>query len=67
MNKEELFRKIKNFSRNDNGRIILGDILELRISEDGENLDVYKCTHLDNVNIEEYDFDKDYITSIYLK
>jgi hypothetical protein len=67
MNKEELFRKIKNFSRNDNGRIILGDILELRISEDGENLDVYKYTNLDNVNIEEYDFDGDYITSIYLK
>ena len=67
MNKEELFRKIKNFSRNDNGRIILGDILELHISEDGENLDVYKYTHLDNVNIEEYDFDGDYITSIYLK
>lgn len=67
MNKEELFRKIKNFSRNDNGRIILGDILELRISENGHYLDVYKYTNLDNVNIEEYDFDGDYITSIYLK
>ena len=67
MNKEELFRKIKNFSRNDNGRIILGDILELRISENGHYLDVYKYTNLDNVDIEEYDFDGDYITSIYLK
>lgn len=67
MNKEELFRKIKNFSRNDNGRIILGDILELRISENGHYLDVYKYTNLDNVDIEEYDFDGDFITSIYLK
>ena len=67
MNKEELFRKIKNFSRNDNGRIILGDILEIRISENGHYLDVYKYTNLDNVDIEEYDFDGDYITSIYLK
>ena len=67
MNKEELFRKVKNFSRNDNGRIILGDILEIRISENGDYLDVYKYTNLDNVDIEEYDFDGDYITSIYLK
>lgn len=67
MNKEELFRKIKNFSRNDNGRIILGDILEIRISENGHYLDVYKYTNLDNVDIEEYDFDGDFITSIYLK
>ena len=67
MNKEELFRKVKNFSRNDNGRIILGDILEIRISENGDYLDVYKYTNLDNVNIEEYDFDGDFITSIYLK
>ena len=67
MNKEELFRKVKNFSRNDNGRIILGDILEIRISENGHYLDVYKYTDLDNVDIEEYDFDGDFITSIYLK
>ena len=67
MNKEELFRKIKNFSRNDNGRIILGDTLEIRISENGHYLDVYKYTNLDNVDIEEYDFDGDFITSIYLK
>ena len=67
MNKQEVLRKIKNFSRNDNGRIILGDLIELRISEDGENLDIYKYTNLDNVNIEEYDFDGDYITSINLK
>ena len=67
MNKEELFRKVKNFSRNDNGRIILGDILEIRISENGDYLDVYKYTNLDNVDIEEYDFDGDFITSIYLK
>ena len=67
MNKEELFRKVKNFSRNDNGRIILGDILEIRISENGHYLDVYKYTNLDNVDIEEYDFDGDFITSIYLK
>ena len=67
MNKEELFRKVKNFSRNDNGRIILGDILEIRISENGHYLDVYKYTNLDNIDIEEYDFDGDFITSIYLK
>ena len=67
MNKEELFRKVKNFSRNDNGRIILGDILEIRISENGDYLDVYKYTNLANVDIEEYDFDGDFITSIYLK
>ena len=67
MNKKELFRKVKNFSRNDNGRIILGDTLEIRISENGDYLDVYKYTNLDNVDIEEYDFDEDFITSIYLK
>lgn len=67
MNKQELFQKIKNFSRNDNGRIVIGDLIELHISEDGENLDIYKYTNLDNVDIEEYNFDDDYITSIYLK
>ena len=67
MNKQEVLRKIKNFSRNDHGRIIIGDLIELHISEDGENLDIYKYTNLDNVNIEEYDFDGDYITSINLK
>ena len=67
MNKEEIIKKIKNFSRNDNGRIILGDLIELHISDDGENLDVYKYTNLDNVDIEEYDFDRDYILSINLK
>ena len=66
MNKQEILRKIKNFSRNDNGRIILGDLIELHISEDGENLDVYKYTNLDNVT-DDYDFDEDYITSINLK
>ena len=67
MNKEEIIKKIKNFSRNDNGRIILGDLIELHISDDGENLDIYKYTNLDNVDIEKYDFDGDYITSISLK
>ena len=67
MNKQEVLRKIKNFSRNDNGRIILGDLIELHISEDGENLDIYKYTNLGNINIEEYDFDGDYIISIPLK
>ena len=67
MDKQEIFAKIKNFSRNDNGRIILGDIIELHISDNGDYLDVYKYANLDNVDIEEYDFDADYITSIYLK
>ena len=67
MNKEELIEKIKNFSRNDNGRIILGDLIELHISDDGENIDIYKYADLDKVDIEGYDFDGDYIISIPLK
>lgn len=64
---EEIIQTIKNNSRNEGDRIILGDLIELHISEDGKNLDVYKYADLSDVDIEDYDFDADYITTISLK
>jgi hypothetical protein len=63
--KKELFEKIKNFSYNDLEKevIVLGDLIEIRLNDDC--LDIYKYKNLDNVDIEEYDFDSDYLTTIY--
>lgn len=63
--KKQLFEKIKNFSYNDLERdvIVLGDLIELKFNDD--SIDVYKYKNLDNIDIEEYDFDNDYITTVY--
>lgn len=65
--KKQLFEKIKNFSYNDLERdvIVLGDLIELKFNEDNSCIDIYKYKNLDNVDIEEYDFDSDYITTVY--
>lgn len=63
--KKQLFEKIKNFSYSDLEKdvIVLGDLIELKLN-DG-SIDVYKYKNLDNIDIEEYDFDNDYITTVY--
>ena len=62
---KQLFEKIKNFSYSDLEKdvIVLGDLIELKLNDD--SIDVYKYKNLDNVDIEEYDFDSDYITTVY--
>lgn len=65
--KKQLFEKIKNFSYNDLEKdvIVLGNLIELKFNEYDSCIDVYKYKNLDDVDIEEYDFDSDYITTVY--
>lgn len=63
MNKEQIYKMIKNNSYSDCQRIVLGNLIELKINEDC--IDVYKYAELNTVD-EEYNFDDDYITTIYL-
>lgn len=62
MNKEDLFRLIKANSYSDCERVVLGNLIELKLNKDC--IDVYKYTDVDNVD-EDYDWDKDYITTVY--
>lgn len=65
--KKQLFEKIKNNSYNDLERdvIILGDLIELKFNYDNSCIDIYKYTNLDNIDIDDYNFDDDYITTVY--
>ena len=62
INRSQLYERIKNNSYSDCERIVLGELIELKFNEDC--IDVYKYTDLDNVD-DDYDFDSDYITTIY--
>lgn len=64
-----IYEKIKNHSRiNENGEIILGNIVELHFSEDGNNLDIYRYVPQEVMEADDdYDFDSDYITTVNLK
>lgn len=63
MNLEEIYKAVKENSYSDCERIVLGNIIELKINDEGI-IDVYKYADLDNVD-EDYDFDGDYLTTIY--
>lgn len=65
---EKLFELIKKDSYNDieKGVIVLGNTLELKFNDDNSCIDVYKHKNLSEVDIEEYDFEADYLTTIYL-
>ena len=69
MNNTDLFNLIKAQSRNEDGRIILGNLIELKVNDTKDFLDVYKYVDFESedFNEDEHDFDEDYITSIYLK
>lgn len=62
INRTQLFDRIKNNSYSDCERIVLGELIELKLNEDC--VSVYKYADLDNVD-DDYDFDSDYITTIY--
>lgn len=62
INRSQLCDKIKNDSYSDCERIVLGKLIELKLNEDC--IDVYKYTDFNKVD-DDYDFDSDYITTIY--
>jgi hypothetical protein len=62
---ENLFKLVKNHSYvNKNGLLVLGNTLELIFHED--TIDIYKHVDLDNIP-NDYNFDDDYITTVYIK
>ena len=68
MENTDLYNLIKAQSRNENGRIILGNLIELKVNETNDFLDVYKYVDFESEDFDEdkHDFDGDYITSISL-
>ena len=57
-----LYELIQANSHSDCERIILGGLIELKINDDC--IDVYKYADLNSVK-DDYDFDQDYLTTIY--
>ena len=58
----------KNSYMNENGNVVLGNLIELHFSEGNEYVDVYKYVPQEVMEADEdYDFDEDFLTSIYLK
>ena len=51
-----------------NGNVVLGNLIELHFSEGNEYVDVYKYVPQEVIEADkDYDFDEDFLTSIYLK
>lgn len=63
----KIYKAIKGNITFDGDRITLGNILELKLHEEGEFLDVYKYAEEKDMEDDEYDFDEDFIGSVYLK
>lgn len=67
--KEKIYDAIKNHSHSDGEVIVLGELLELKSFDDerGSGVDVYKYVPQEEMEKDDdYDFDSDYITTIYL-
>ena len=63
-----IHEKVKESSYVDNnGNIIIGELLELHFSEDKTCIDIYKYASQEQMEDEDYDFDGDYLTTINLK
>ena len=67
INKEELFEIIKNNSHYDEetGIISIGDLIEIKLHDDENCIDIYKYATQEEMEDDDYDFDDDYITSIF--
>ena len=62
--KERIYENIKNCSHAvDNEVVEIGTILSLRITDDC--IDIYKWASAEDMEADDYDFDSDYITTIY--
>ena len=62
--KERIYKNVKNFSHAVDSEVIeLGTVLSLRITD--ETIDVYKWASAEDMEADDYDFDSDYITTIY--
>lgn len=73
LNKEtlvDIYKEIKNNSFSDGEVVVLGGILELKFfcdNERGSGVDVYKYVPQEEMEKDDdYDYDSDYITTIYL-
>ena len=65
--KTTLYKAIKNNSYLKDEVIILGNLIEVKISDSGEFADIYKYANPEDLEKDDYDFDADYLTTIYLK
>jgi hypothetical protein len=64
MDIEQLYSCVKNSRTHQTHRINLGNILELIITDDC--VDIYKYIDPNSID-DDYDFDSDYITTIYME
>ena len=61
---ENLLEQIKNNSYQDGDRLVLGNFIELKVNDEKDCIDVYKYVDFDSIeDIDDYDFDSDYLTS----
>ena len=71
INKEELFELIKKNSHynQETGVISIGNLIEINLHTTDNNncIDIYKYQEPEVMEDEDYDFDADYITTIYLQ
>ena len=67
IDKEELYRIIKNNSyfNEELGIISIGNLIEIKLHENENCMDIYKYQTQEAMEEEDYDFDNDYLTSIY--
>ena len=67
IDKEELYRIIKNNSyfNKELGIINIGNLIEIKLHDDENCMDIYKYQTQEAMEEEDYDFDNDYLTSIF--
>jgi len=58
--------KDKTYYDKERNVIVIGELIELSCNGRG-SVDFYKYKNLDGIGIDEYDFDSDYITSVYIE
>ena len=65
---EEQIKNIKDFSHTvDCETIEIGTLLSLHINHEKDCIDIYKWASAEDMEADDYDFDSDYITTIYLE
>lgn len=68
IDKEELYKIIKNESHYDKetGVVSIGNLIEIKLHEDENCMDIYKYQSQEVMEEDEdYDFDEDYLTSVF--
>ena len=61
--KEQIYQAIKKHSSSDCETVNIGNLIEIKINEDC--LDIYKYAEQKDMEDEDYDFDEDYLCTVY--